>query len=204
MTQIPSHHIDATALARGKSALRDLSNAFTQQMFFWGMDAAVSSGNLFQKSGFKKSPSLGLQGTSCYSRPWQQGSIFLHGACVGWIPEDGDPGLIYIRPSGKCFLWLDAKAPVPGTWPQENLSTIDLVEDLPSITAFLSWWLDHEAWISAEMGSAYRIRCYRKYKSLPKSKPWLPPADATAWLQLFLENPTATPRAKHFARRQAA
>ncbi len=186
------------------SLLRDLSAAFTQQMFFWGMDAAVTSGNLFQKSGFIKSPSPGLKGTSCYSLPWQQGAIFLHGACVGWIPEDGDPGLIYIRPAGKCFLWLNTEPPIPGKWPRENLSTIDLVEDISSIAPFIAWWLEHETWISAEMGSAYRINCHRKYKSLPKSKPWLAPADATAWLHLFQENPATTPRAKYFARPKAA
>ncbi len=179
--------------------LRDLSAAFTQQMFFWGMDAAVASGNLFQKSGFTKTPSPGLKGTSCYSLPWQDGSIFLHGACVGWLAENGDPGFIYIRPSGKCFLWLDHEAPVPGTWPSENLSSIDLAEDFHSLSPFIEWWLEHETWISAEMGSAYRINCHRKYKSLTKSKPWLAPSDATAWLQLFLENPATTPRAKHFA-----
>lgn len=61
------------------------------------------------------------------------------------------------------------------------MATPSLSDDLPAITTFLSWWIDHEAWISAEMGSVYREICHRKYKSLPKSKPWLPPSDATAW-----------------------
>lgn len=173
-------------------------------MFFWGMDAAVTSGNLFQKSGFAKSPSQGLQGTSCYTLPWQEGTIFLHGTCVGWFPQDPHPGIIYIRPAGKSLLWLHQDPPIPGTWPEEKLATIDLVENFSSISPFISWWLEHEAWVSAEMGSAYRTTCHRKYKSLPKSKPWLTPHAATAWLQLFLENPTSAPRLKHFARLQAA
>lgn len=186
------------------SLFRDLSAAFMQQMFFWGMDAAFPTGNLFQDRGFTKSPSPGLKGTSCYSLPWQDGSIFLHGSCVGWIPESGRAGFIFIRPKGKCFLWHGEKPPIPGKWPKENLSTPNLVDDLPTVTPFLSWWLDHEAWISGEMGSAYRTNCHRKYKSLPKSKPWLTPAAATAWLNLLMENPATTPRAKHFARPQAA
>ena len=184
--------------------LRDLSAAFMQQMFFWGMDAALSSGNLFQKRGFTKTPSAGLKGTSCYSLCWQNGEIFLHGACVGWIPGNGTPGSIFIRPKGKCFLWHGHKPPIPGEWPLGDLSTPDLEDDFPSIHPFLSWWLEHETWVSAEMGSAYRTDCHRKYKSLPKSKPWLSPANATAWLHLLLENPTATPRAKRFSRLQAA
>lgn len=173
-------------------------------MFYWGMDAAVATGNLFEKSGFRKTPSLGLKGTSCYSLPWQGGTIFLHGACVGWIPENGEPGLIYIRPAGRCYLWLDSEPPIPGNWPQENLSAINLVADIPLISPFIAWWLEHETWISAEMGSAYRTNCHRKYKSLPKSKPWLPPTYATAWLLLLMENPATTPRSKHFRPLKAA
>lgn len=190
--------------SRANALLRDLASGFTQQMFFWGMDAAAPAGNLFQKSGFKKSPSRGLQGTSCYSLPWKGGQIFLHGACVGWLPENGDPGLVYIRPAEKCFLWLAQEPPIPGTWPEENLCPVDLANDFDTLTPFLSWWLSHEAWISAEMGDTYRAKCHRKYKSLPKSKPWLTPDNAIAWIKLLLEDPASTPRAKRFSRRTAA
>lgn len=184
--------------------MRDLSAAFMQQMFFWGMDAAAPAGNLFVKHGFTKTPSTGLKGTSCYSLPWEKGQIFLHGACVGWIPRDGSTGFIFIRPKGKCFRWMDDKPPVPGKWPSEKLAAPSLSADLPAITSFLSWWLGHESRVSAEMGGAYRENCHRKYKSLPKSKPWLAPSDATAWLTSLMANPAATPRAKRFCRLQAA
>lgn len=180
--------------------IRDLHAAFNQQMFFWGMDAAISSGNLFQKSGFTKTPSPGLKGTSCYSYPWQNGEIFLHGACVGYIPKNGDPGFIYIRPANKCFLWHDSHAPIPGDWEKDKLSTADLIADFPFITPFLDWWLHHEAYVAAEMSSAYRTHCYRNYKSLSKSKPWLPSTDAIAWLSMLIDNPSNTPRPKHFLR----
>jgi len=42
--------------ARSPTAImRDLSAALVQQMFYWGMDAAHSGGNVFQKCGFRKS-----------------------------------------------------------------------------------------------------------------------------------------------------
>ena len=191
---------------RANALLRDLNAGFAQQMFFWGMDAAIPSRNLFQKSGFAKSPSPseGIKGTSCYSLPWQNGHIFLHGTCVGWLSEKGGPGFIYIRPSEKCFLWLGPEPPVPGTWPEEMIAPLDLSEDIGILTTFLSWWLAHESWVSAEMGTAYRAKCHRKYKSLPKSKPWLSPVDSVAWISLFVENPAATPRAKRFSHRIAA
>lgn len=183
--------------------LRDLSAAFMQQMFFWGMDAAFPSGNLFQKRGFTKTPSTGLKGTSCYSLQQNSGEIFLHGACVGWISSNEIPGFIFIRPKGKCFLWHESKPPIPGSWPTESLSTPNLVSNLPSIVPFIKYWLDHEDWVTGEIGSAYRTNCHRKYKSLPKSKPWLAPAHAAAWLALLIKNPAAAPRAKQFTRLQA-
>jgi len=175
-----------------------------QQMFFWGMDAASSTGNIFVKRGFTKTPSPGLKGTSCYSLPVEDGEIFLHGACAGWISKNEEPGFIFIRPKGRCFLWHDSAPPVPGNWPTESLSTPDPISNLPSLVPFLNWWLDHEAWVSAEIGNNYRTNCHRKYKSLPKSKPWLPPEQATAWLTLLMKNPATTPRAKQFSRLQAA
>ncbi|MEP4050573.1 MAG: hypothetical protein ABJN80_17175, partial [Luteolibacter sp.] len=108
--------------------LRDLSAGFMQQMFFWGMDAAAAR-NFFQKRAFSKTPSPGLKGTSCYSLPWKHGEIFLHGACVGWVPETSDPGFFFIRPKKKCFLWHGNMPPVPGVWPAQNLSTPDIVKD---------------------------------------------------------------------------
>jgi len=184
--------------------LRDLSAAFMQQMFFWGMDAALPAGNLFVKRGFTKTPSPGLKGTSCYSLPWNGGEIFLHGACVGWIPPDGKAGFIFIRPKGKCLRWIGIQSPVPGKWPSGKLATLCLSDDLPAISTFLAWWLDHEAWITGEMGSVYRTNCFRKYKTLPKSKLWLAPADGIAWLDLLMENPATAPRAKRFSLSRAA
>ncbi len=93
--------------------------------------------------------------------------------------------------------------PVPGEWPVELLSPISLEDDISSYFPFILWLLDHEEWVSAEMGGAYRMECHRKYKSLPKSKPWLPPGLVVSWLTLFLESPATTPRGKAFSRSQA-
>lgn len=173
-----------------------------QQMFFWGMDAASTYGNLFVKRGFHKTPSPGLQGTSCYALPWQEGEIFLHGACVGWFSEASEQGFLFIRPLGKCFIWEDSQPPIPGGWPAEKLSPVDIADDSATFTPFISWLLDHEAWVAAEMGSAYRSECYRKYKTLSKSRPWLTPDHVVSWLNLFLDDPTQTTRAKRFAQSQ--
>lgn len=185
--------------ARQPSALlRDLSAALIQQMFYWGMDAAHPGGNVFQKRGFRKSPSTGLKGTSCYSLPWQGGEIFLHGACVGWFPVGIRGGFFFIRPSGRCFIWEGEELPVPGKWPRESLAPVNPSDHVSAFAPFLSWLLDHEEMIRREMGEAYRAACHRKYRSLPKSRPWLAPADGEAWLRLFLEDPSRTPPAKRF------
>lgn len=172
-------------------------------MFFWGMDAASPSGNLFEKSGFSKSPSPGLKGTSCYSLKWQKGEIFLHGACVGWLQENSNTGFIYIRPIKGSFILSDSSPPVPGIWEKDKLSVIELLEDLPVITPFLNWWLAHEAFVATEMGTTYRSNCHRKYKSLPKSNTWLSPKHAVEWIAQLIDNPLTTPRAKQFSRLKA-
>jgi hypothetical protein len=179
--------------------LRDLSAALMQQMFYWGMDAAHPGGNVFQKSGFRKSPSTGLKGTSCYKLPWQGGEIFLHGACVGWFPPGKAVGFLFIRPTGRCHIWTGGELPVPGRWPVELLAPVNATEHARAFSAFLTWLLEHEETVRREMGGAYRAACHRKYRTLPKSRHWLAPADGEAWLRLFLENPARTPPAKRFA-----
>jgi hypothetical protein len=182
------------------SIMRDLSAALIQQMFYWGMDAAHSGGNVFQKRGFRKSESTGLKGTSCYSLPWQGGEIFLHGACVGWFPPGNDGGFLFIRPTGRCHIWQGGGLPVPGKWPRESLAPVNPADHVSAFAPFLSWLLDHEETIRREMGEAYRAACHRKYRSLPKSLPWLAPADGEAWLRLFLQAPAQAPPAKRFSR----
>lgn len=185
--------------ARPPSAImRDLSAALIQQMFYWGMDAAHSGGNVFQKCGFRKSASTGLKGTSCYSLPWQGGEIFLHGACVGWFPPRNDRGFLFIRPTGRCHIWKGGELPVPGNWPRDSLAPVNPADHVSAFAPFLSWLLDHEEMIRREMGEAYRAACHRKYRSLPKSSPWLAPADGEAWLRLFLQAPAQAPPAKRF------
>lgn len=179
--------------------MRDLSAALMQQMFYWGMDAAHSGGNVFQKRGFSKSPSTGLKGTSCYTLPWQGGEIFLHGACVGWFPPGKKGGFLFIRPTGRCHIWRGGELPVPGEWPMAPLAPVSATDHAPAFSAFLSWLLEHEEIVRHEMGETYRVACHRKYRTLPKSRPWLAPHDGEAWLRLFLENPAHTPPAKRFS-----
>lgn len=187
--------------ARPPSAImRDLSAALIQQMFYWGMDAAHSGGNVFEKRGFRRSASAGLKGTSCYSLPWQGGGIFLHGACVGWFPPENEGGFLFIRPLGRCHIWKGGDLPVPGKWPRDLLAPVNPADHVSAFAPFLSWLLDHEEMIRREMGDTYRAACQRKYRSLPKSSPWLAPADGEAWLRLFLENPPQAPPAKRFSR----
>ncbi|RYD35675.1 MAG: hypothetical protein EOP85_18825 [Verrucomicrobiaceae bacterium] len=171
---------------KGKSPaalLGELAKGLKQQMYFWGRDVLHPSGNLLQQQGFLKSPSMGLQGTSCYSLPYEGGTIELHGACAGWYPASGgEDGFIYIRPMAKCFLWKGGPAPVPGEWPLESLTPIQ--GELPeSATRFIRWWIQSEQWVTAHTGPDYRTECHRVHKRLPTSKAWLRPAEMMEWLQ---------------------
>jgi hypothetical protein len=122
--------------------MRDLADGFFQQMFFWGRDVVHKKGNLLVSYGFVKRPSQGLQGTSCYSLPWQGGQIELHGSYAGWFGND--EGFLFIRPRGRCVRWLCGDPPIPGKWPSDLYATRADDAMIAVSFPFLDWWLDYE------------------------------------------------------------
>jgi hypothetical protein len=180
-----------------QSYFRDLAAGFDQQMFFWGRDAIHPDGNLFVRSGFQKRASTGLQGTSCYSLPWQGGIIELHGSHAGWIGEGG--GFLFVRPLKRCVRWLDTSPPVPGVWPQEKFNTTDSAGLHALAIPFLDWWIAHEREVARLAGPRFRDNCYRQYRKLPKTRPWLTPATAIRWITTFRDAPESLTRARKFA-----
>lgn len=191
--------LDGEAILVERNGIRrDIEDALLQQMFFWGMDVSNPSGNQFLDQGFRRSPSKGLTGTSCYSLAWQSGSVELHGACAGWYCGEG--GFHYERNSGKAFYWGSSSIPIPGCVCASSLKRFDTVADWNLFLPFLQWWLEFERLILDNNGASYRNQCYRKYKSLPKSKAWLSPSEGFLWLKALGNDYQHTPRAKRFAR----
>ncbi len=175
---------------------RDLADGMRQQMFFWGRDAIHPAGNLFVHAGFQKRTSTGLQGTSCYSLDWQGGVIELHGSHAGWIGQGG--GFLFVRPLGRCLRWLDASLPVPGDWqPSQYDTRADAALHALAIP-FFDWWLHHEAEVERIAGPQFRDACFRQFKKLPKTRPWLTPAAATRWIAQLRDHPESIPRARKF------
>lgn len=183
-------------LAPLPALLRDLATGFRQQMFFWGQDVTHPDGNLFLRSGFEKRPSEGLQGTSCYARPWQDGRIELHGSQAGWLGPEG--GFLFVRPFGRCVRWLAAEPPVPGKWPRHlyDVRADDRLADLAN--PFFEWWLEHERQVARFAGAAFREACFRQFRKLPRTRAWLPPADAVRWITALRNDPATTPRVRNF------
>lgn len=183
--------------ARYRSALpilfRDLADGFGQQMFFWGRDAIHSDGNIFIRSGFQKRASNGLQGTSCYSLPWQGGHIELHGSHAGWFGQGG--GFLFVRPLSRCVRWLDETPPPPGIWPREKYQSAadDALHKMA--VPFLDWWLEHERTVAQITGVQYRQECFRLYKKLPNTRAWLAPQQAVRWITALRDEPQTLPRA---------
>ena len=188
------------ACARLGGLCSDLASGLRQQMVFWGRDVVHERGNLLIAQGFGKARSAGLQSSSCYSLPWQDGCIELHGACAGWFPEDGGEGFLYIRPLGKCHVWKGGIVPVPGEWPAARLDATAHARVLEAAAPFLDWWLHSEAWIGELLGLSYRDACHRHLKRLPKGNPWLPPAAAMSWVRLLSHKGHAVPRARRWYR----
>ena len=177
--------------------LRDLATGLNQQMFFWGRDVLHADGCLFIRSGFEKRPSTGIQGTSCYRLPWQDGAIELHGSHAGWISEDG--GAFFFRPIGRCVRWLTPEAPVPGRWKPNEYDAQQNQQLHEALLPFLDWWLAHEDQVKRAAGPAYRQACYRAYKKLPRTRAWLEPQAAVQWVTALRDHPEELVRAKRFA-----
>lgn len=178
--------------------MRDVTAGLKQEMFFLGRDVTHPSGNLLVRAGFERRPSGGLQGTSCYGLPWQDGRIELHGACAGWYPADGGPGFVYIRPLGRCIPWIGGKPPIPGEWIAGTGRSTDPSALRAAGLPFFSWWLSWEEQIMRSWGLDYRTSCYRHFRKLPKSRAWLPPQAAIDWLGYFLADPMGTARSSRF------
>jgi hypothetical protein len=177
--------------------MRDLADGILQYMYFWGRDVVHPGGNLLLSHGLSRRASTGLQGTSCYSMPWQGGKIELHGSYAGWFGNG--QGFLFIRPLGRCVRWLDGCPPVPGKWPPHRFDARPDDAMHTAAVPFLGWWLDYEAAVAERLGTAYRDDCFRKFKKLPKTRAWLPPATATRWISQLAENPASLARAKHFS-----
>jgi hypothetical protein len=187
----------ATTLTRGH--LNDLTIGLGQQMFFWGRDV-LTDGNLLLKHGFQKHRSEGLQGTSCYCKPWEDGMIELHGACAGWYPcEGGQCGFLFIRNAKRCYIHHRTTPVVPGEYDFSEFDSSNLPELTRSSRIFTAWLAEYEAWIAKQMGRAYREECHAMFCKLPTSKPWLEPEKARRWIVSFAAASPSLPRAKMWA-----
>jgi hypothetical protein len=185
--------LDASRLG---GLMRDFTCGLKQQMFYWGLDVVHPAGNLLAAQGFAKTKSAGLQGTSCYGLESQGGRIELHGSCVGWYGPQR--GFVFVRPWAKCFAWMGNGSPVPGEWDAALLEDPGPIALREHSLPFLQWWLESERWIAARQGNSYRVDCQRRFKRMPRTRPWLAPDQAQRWLGRFHEDPRGLERAKRF------
>lgn len=184
-----------------RGLIRDFTAGLNQQMYFWGRDVLYSDGNLLTEHGFARLPSNGLKGTSCYRMQLEDGDcIELHGACVGRYPgaQSQSPGFLFVRARHRIFLYSGSEPPAPGRYVPEQLRPGSALEMYAICCQFLDWWLDYEEWITTRVSLGFRDACFWTFQHLPASSPWLPPADALAWLRAFRESPATVGRARNW------
>ncbi len=176
---------------------RDLAQGLQQQMFFWGQDVLRPTGNFLKEQGFQRSPSKGLQGTSCYRLAWQSGHIELYGACAGWHGPEG--GFTFIRPRRHCYLWQSGEeTPLPGAWQKGLLKSATKTELHAASLPFLDWVIEYEEAVLARFGHAYRRENFHKYRKVPKAKQWVEPSAALQWFKCLRHSPSNLQRPKHY------
>ena len=179
--------------------LNDFTKALGQQLYFWGCDVRHPRGNLLCEFGLERRKEEGVKGSSCYSMAYKGDIIELHGLCVGRYSEQ-NPSFLYTRQYKRCWVYEDAKPPVPGHYDKKLIHTksVDRVEQ--ASRGFLEWWLEYESWIQAHTDSGYRQRCHQIFRRKSKTSAWLKPADALDWLQQYMDSPTTLQRSKRWKR----
>lgn len=171
--------------------LTDAARGLAQQMVWWGNDVNHPGGNALVRFGMARAPSAGLTGTSCYQAPWEEGVIELHGAVASWTAPHGAMGCVFSRDLGRVDLWTAARPPIPGRQRGESGRA---EERWQALQPLLRWLISYETWISQTLGEPWRTVCWRAFKKLPKSKPWLPPHIALSWWQLAIVGTPPRPK----------
>ena len=166
--------------------LKDAALGLAQQMVWWGHDVRHPAGNALVRYGLKRTPSLGLSGTSCYSVLWQDGLVELHGAVASWTAPAGGNGCIYHRDLRRIDLWRGENAPIPG---QDFGESGPTDERWQALQPLLTWLIGYEEWVLETLGPGWRAGCARALKKLPMGKPWLPPSKALQWWRLAIQSP---------------
>jgi hypothetical protein len=132
--------------------LSDAARGLRQQMAFWGRDVRHPEGNRLIHLGMDREPSSGLTGTSCYSAPWEDGRVMLHGAVACWF-SNGNPGTIYCRERQKIELWKADQPPIPGP---EHGTHGAATEVWMSFQPLLRWLVHYEEALRSRHGAGWR------------------------------------------------
>jgi len=176
--------------------LRDCANGFYQQMYFWGKDVIHPKGNQLRAYGFKKSPSKGLKGTSCYTYESDGSTIELYGSCAGFYTDEIN--MVFLRKRCRFYQWLPEHRLVAGRWSQDDIQLDDPDVTLTSLASFFNWWVDYEKWIEQRFGKNYREQCYTEWSKVKGKPAWLPPESARRWVQDLVEKRDSHIRPKQY------
>lgn len=176
--------------------LKDCANGFYQQMYFLGKDVIHPGGNQLQHYGFKKSPSRGLKGTSCYTCKFNEGVIELYGSCAGFYSSTSKA--VFLRKRCRFYHWRPNHRLVAGDWSQDDLQIQSPEVMLALITPFLQWWIAYEKWIESRWGRLYREQCFTEWSKIKGKTTWLSASLAGQWVQQLIELKDTHVRPKHF------
>ncbi|MAA80399.1 MAG: hypothetical protein CL916_14180 [Deltaproteobacteria bacterium] len=177
--------------------LKDLANALGQQLFFWGCAVVHSRGNLLCEFGLERTKTEDATGSSCYRTTYKNDIVELHGLCVGRYSLQ-TPSFFYTRQYRRCWVYEDSTPPLPGNYDDSLINKKSLSKIEAASRSFLEWWLEYESWIESTTSPDYRKKCFQSFRSLPKSKHWLPPNEALSWLRQYMDSPKSVPRAKNW------
>jgi len=175
-----------------------------QQMSFWGSDARRAKGNLLVDLGLERvaRDESGGEGSSRYRKVWGSGAIELHSYCMGWY-SFMQPGVVFVRHTGRFYSCLPGEPLEPGKYGvrMQGRCADDLLGDVRPLVGMV---VDYEKAVLSGPGATYRESCWRHFQKMPGVRAWLPPSRALEWMESFLSDLEATPRAREWLRGEIA
>jgi hypothetical protein len=170
--------------------VRTVEALFDQQMWCWGCDVRRGEGNLLLEYGGDRlpAPEPRLRSAYCFTLcPSCRLTLWGWGM---WIASE-PIGSLFIRRARFAASWCAVAHLAPGAWCERDLAPL-LANAQPAgecalrlLQSAVTWIADYEAWIAAQVGSAYRISIVDAYPQRRHCKDIIP-ADgiAEAWRRL--------------------
>jgi len=176
---------------KGLPRLRSVEAAklIEHQMYFWGRDVLHSDGNLLVAAGCQRFRHANCShAVRCYRLETPEAVITLHSTGISLQGIDGEPGVVYLRPTHRLYHLNKGARALP--YSREGLRSVRRVlpHEFPAaLTSLLAFVWAYEQWAGTRCPPGSRLTAWREQKvTATKGVRWLKPEESMRWLDACL------------------